>query len=148
MTIYEDVKRYAEKTMMTEEQAKIRCDYYLNLKKEIDEKMAIAIICPACKQPTLSFEPGSYEEGYGDYVECNGEGDCEYSSEEHSYPHHSDDFDVVLMFACQIEREALAETEKSIGLPWSEFIAKEVDELGKDPFEILEEKLGTKVNLT
>lgn len=147
MTIYEDVKRYAEVTMMTEEQAKIRCDYYLKLKKEMDEKMAIAIICPVCKQPTLSFEPGSYEEGYGDYVECDGEGDCEYSSEEHAFPHHNDDFDIVLAFACSVEHEGLAEVEKTIGLPWSEFIAKEVDELGKDPLEILEEKFGVRFNL-
>lgn len=137
MTIYEDAKKYAELTMMTEEQAKIRCDYFLNLQKEIKEKMAIAIICPTCKQPTLSFELGSYEEGYGDYVVCEGEGDCDYSSEQHSFPHHSDDFDVVLFFASSIEMDGLAEVEKDVGLPWSEFITKETDELRKEPIAIL-----------
>ena len=67
MSIYENEKEYAEKTFMTLEQAKLRCEFYKKLNQEIND----ARKCPKCHQDTLEIESG--EEGQSEYVYCESE---------------------------------------------------------------------------
>lgn len=134
MSIYLNPKRYAEVTHTTLEQAKIRCDYF----RTFLEKTEVAKICPKCKASTLEFECGSYEEGYGDYIRCENdqietkdeEGDvyyeeCNFTSDvtEEFIPLTSwYGFDVILMFAYDIEQKGMKEFEKELGCSWTEFV--------------------------
>lgn len=124
MTIYNDVEKYAKTTMMTVEDAKMRCEYYLTLQKEKAEAMAQNIICPQCKQSTLELEYDQYEEGNEEYVEaqCKNE-ECEYYCEDHPHAELIDSFDVVLMYAGQVEQEGLVQIEEQLGSTWAEFVA-------------------------
>lgn len=129
MKIHEDVKEYAKKTMMTMEQAKIRCDYYKKQRSDFEKEVEKARICPDCKKAKLVFESGSYEDGlFYTEAECQNPS-CGFESDDYPYPEEGDLFDVVLLFAGQAEREGLAETERQIGLSWSEFIKKDTEDL-------------------
>lgn len=138
MSIYQSVEEYASKTNITEEQAKIRCDYFLALQKKTEAKQ----ICPECKQATLAYESGCYEGGYGDYIHCEndkvpytedgeeGFTDCEFSTENTDEfieitPHF--DFDVVLMMAGEIAQSEKDDTEigLSLGSTWHDFVEKD-----------------------
>ncbi|MCK2000725.1 hypothetical protein MZM54_04890 [[Brevibacterium] frigoritolerans] len=140
MSLYNNPKEYAKETMMSIEQATLRCEHF----KKIQQIMHEAKKCPKCGKHSLGIEGGSYEEGYSDYVYCendevvvieNGEElftDCGFTSdvkEEYEPLNHWYDFDVILSFCFQIKEEGLPETERNIGCTWDEFINKEKKQL-------------------
>lgn len=145
MSIYQSVEVYAKKTNTTEEQAKIRCDYFLALQKTAEKKK----VCPVCKQSTLEYESGCYEGGYGDYVYCDndkvpysedgeeGFTDCEFSTEnidEFIEITAHFDFDVVLMMAGDIAQSKKDDTEieLSLGSSWHDFVEKDNQDILKE----------------
>lgn len=143
MNIYQSVTAYAKQTNITEEQAKIRCDYFLALQKKAEAKR----VCPECKQGTLVFEGGCMEMGHGDYIYCENDkvpykdecgeevmGDCEFTTNdtgeyEEIMPYT--DFDVVLAMALDIERlkQDEIEVEIALGQNWHQFVEKENQEI-------------------
>lgn len=145
MNIYQSATEYAKQTNTTEEQAKIRCDYYLALEKKAEKKR----VCPDCKQPTLVYESSCSEGGYGDYIYCEndkvpyvedgeeGVTDCEFTANdcgeyEEIMPYT--DFDVVLAMALDIERlkQDNIEVEMSLGQNWHMFVEKNNQEILKE----------------
>lgn len=121
---------------MTLEQAKKRCEYFKKLHEQIHE----AKKCPKCGEHTLEVEGGSYEENIKPYIYCSNdkvkvvdgqeeyEDDCDYSSEitkEYEFLNTYCDFDVILAFVVDLERDGFERTEKNIGCSWKEFIEKE-----------------------
>jgi hypothetical protein len=141
MSLCDNAKEYAEKTYITLEQAKIRCQYFIKLKAKIYE----AKKCPKCGEHTLEIESGSYEEGYSSYVYCENDkiptvdedGDeymeeCDFTSDvtkEFEPISHWFDFDVVLMFSINIESDGIKAVEEQIGCSWSEFVEKDTNDL-------------------
>lgn len=133
MSIYNNPELYAKEANITLEQAEIRCTYF----RKLEELNYLAKKCPSCGQHTLTFEEGSYEEGYGSYIYCdndkliqteNGEeyeSDCEFTSDvEKSYEAICDvrDLDVVLMFGFDMQKSDIKEFEAMVGCKWSEFV--------------------------
>jgi len=140
--IYDNAEEYAKQTFTTLEQAKIRCDHY----KKLQEQQHQAKKCPKCGQHTLEFETGCYEEGYGDYIYCENEKvekvidedgeefykECDFTSKvtKNFEPiHHWWDFDEVLAFSIDIERDGKEEIEKQIGCTWTQFVENANKEL-------------------
>lgn len=136
MSIYNVPKDYAAQTVMSLEQATIRCNHY----KKIEEQSFEASKCPQCGQHTLAIECGSFEEGYSDFVYCENDKvtvtdedgetyhtDCDFTSnvtKEYEPISHYYDFDEVLAFSIGIEQGGLASIESNIGCTWSEFVEK------------------------
>lgn len=140
MSIYENPEKYAELTLTTLEQAKIRCEHFLQVEKEMHEVKK----CPKCGKHTLEAESGSYEEGYGSYLRCeNSEvetfdeesnrilDDCYYTSGITSeYMVASEkDYDVVLAFSYELAEGKMPVLEKHIGCSWTEFVDKDNEKL-------------------
>jgi len=87
-----------------------------------------AMICPECSHKSLEFEGGSYEEGYGDFIACN---QCDFTSDVETKFEplvYGNDFDVLMWFAMDIERNGIKEVEHEIGCSWSEFCTKTIIE--------------------
>lgn len=135
LSIYDDAKKYAKETFMTIEQAEVRCIYF----KKMQEERHLAKICPKCGKQTLEIESGSYEEGISPYVYCENEegekvidkdgneffNECDFTSDvtkEYTAINHWYDFDEILSFSIEVEREGLKKIEKQIGCTWNEFV--------------------------
>ena len=69
-SIYANPYKYACKCDIPIELAKIAC---LKQRHFIKEQQKHPMYCPICKSKNMNFESGSYEEGYGDFIECE---DC------------------------------------------------------------------------
>lgn len=69
-SIYANPYKYACKCNIPIELAKIAC---LKQRHFIKEQKKHPMHCPICKSKNMIFESGSYEEGYGDFIECE---DC------------------------------------------------------------------------
>lgn len=135
MSIYNDIKAYANENNISEEQAKIRCEYFLAVEKQVE----LAMVCPTCKQATLEVEPGSYEEGYPTYIRCDNdkvpfieEGqtesiftDCEFTSDvtdEFAVLSDGRDFDIVRYIAGDIRESDSEYPNFPDNMSWSEFV--------------------------
>lgn len=99
-SIYANPYKYACVCNVPFELAKIACKKQRHLEKEQRKHKAY---CPTCGSKHLVFEMGSYEEGYGDFFECE---DCEdtFCPSEIPNVEHFDfmgwaDFDPVLYFS-------------------------------------------------
>jgi hypothetical protein len=141
MSLCDNPKEYAKQTHISLEQAEIRCKYF----KELKEKIHAARKCPKCGEHTLAIEGGSYEEGIQSYVYCENdkiptideEGDeymeeCDFTSDvtkEFEPISHWYDFDVVLMFSIDIDRDGIKAIEKQIGCTWSDFVENDTKDL-------------------
>lgn len=141
MSLYNDPKEYAAQTLMSLEQATIRCNHFKKLKDQIFK----AKKCPQCGQHTLEIEGGSYEEGYNSFVYCENDAvnvtdedgeiyqtDCDFTSnvkKEYEPISHYYDFDDVLAFSIHIKKDGLASVESSMGCSWSEFVKKANEKL-------------------
>lgn len=143
MSIYNNPEVYAKKTLMTTEQAIIRCEHF----KKLQQVMYEAKKCPKCRQHTLEIEGGSYEEGTQDYVYCENDKvtvndedgeeyltDCDFTSDvekEFEPISHWYDFDVVLAFSDNLERDGKDKAEIYIGSSWEEFVNASNEKLDK-----------------
>lgn len=141
MALCDNSKEYAEKTLISLEQAEIRCEYF----RKIKEKMYEAKKCPKCGEHTLEIEGGSYEEGINSYVYCENdkiividedgeeyETECDFTSDiTKEFEPISDwyDFDVVLMFSLDIDSDGIKAVEEQIGCSWTEFVEKDTMDL-------------------
>lgn len=125
MNIYESPEEYAETVNISLEQAKIRCEHFLAIQKEIHESLK----CPKCGQHTLEFEGGEWEVGVKDYVYCSNdkistvdeEGDefmeeCDFTDDvKPQYKFYGmHDFDEVLYMHSQ--------SELTLGCTWAKFV--------------------------
>ena len=96
LSIYSNPKKYAQKCQIPLNLVKIECR-----KQKQFERKRKHIICPRCKHKSLDYEMGSYEEGYGSYLECNFCGET-YNPEEIKNSYllaYGADFDAVLYFS-------------------------------------------------
>lgn len=105
-SIYDNPYKYACVCNVPFELAKIAC-----LKQRHMEKMRRKhpAHCPTCNSRHLHFEMGSYEEGYGDFIECLNCGDT-FDCDEIPNVEYTDltgwgDFDVVLYFSSTENKE-------------------------------------------
>lgn len=98
--IYANPYKYAVKCNIPFELAKIMCKKQRHFRKE---ERKHRMYCPKCGSKELIFEGGSYEEGYGDFIECDSCGetfDCsEVPNSEYANLTGFEDFDPVLFFA-------------------------------------------------
>lgn len=139
MSNYADVKAYAKRNQITEAQAKVRCDHFL----AIERKIEAAKVCPKCNQPTLEFEQGSYEEGYGDFIFCDNDevpviedgetvmDDCGFKSDvidPFKILGSGEDFDVVEYARYDLEQGTVQEM---YGMDWNEFVENDNQALAK-----------------
>lgn len=140
MGAYESIEKYAEFTGMPLEQAKVRYEHFMEIKKQMHESKK----CPKCHEYTLAIEGGEWESGVSDWIYCENdkiqtrdeEGDAFYAEcdftdnvkKEYLFAFEID-FDVVLYFACQIKEEGLESVEQMIGRTWKEFLDKENSEI-------------------
>lgn len=98
--IYSNPYKYACICNIPYDLAKIAC-----LKQRHFDKMQRKhpIHCPTCNSKKLIFEMGSYEEGYGDFFECDTCGDTfepnEIPNVEYASLSGWEDFDPVLYFS-------------------------------------------------
>ena len=126
-SIYANPYKYACKCDIPIELAKIAC---LKQRHFIKEQQKHPMYCPICKSKNMNFESGSYEEGYGDFIECKDCGetfDCnQVPNVEYASLTGCEDFDAVLYFSntnnkSEGWREACgAETHEE----WLEFATK------------------------
>lgn len=96
LSIYANPKKYARKTQIPLGLAKIEC----RKQKQIDKKRK-KIRCPRCKRKALHYISGSYEEGYGAFIECDNCGEAFDPNEikNSELLCYGSDFDAVLYFA-------------------------------------------------
>lgn len=99
-SIYANPYKYAVKCNIPFELAKIMCLKQRHFHKE---ERKHRMYCPICKSKNMIFEGGSYEEGYGDFIECTDCGetfDCdEVPNVEYASLTGWEDFDAVLYFS-------------------------------------------------
>lgn len=99
-SIYANPYKYACTCNIPIELAKIAC---LKQRHFIKEQRKHRMYCPVCKSKNLIFEGGSYEEGYGDFIECEDCGetfDCDkVPNAEYASLTGWEDFDAVLYFS-------------------------------------------------
>ena len=99
-SIYANPYKYAVKCNITFELAKIMC---LKQRHFYKEQRKHPMCCPVCKSKRLNYESGSYEEGYGEFIECYDCGktfDCdEVPNVEYASLTGWEDFDAVLYFS-------------------------------------------------
>lgn len=98
-SIYSNPYKYAVKCNVPIELAKIACKKQRHIDKERKKHYPV---CPQCGSKKLSYEMGSYEEGYGDFIECNDCGET-YELDEveniDNLPCFEWDFDPVVYFS-------------------------------------------------
>lgn len=97
--IYDNPYKYAIECNIPYDLAKIAC---LKHRHFLKEKRKKAPRCPICDSKRMIYQMGSYEEGYGDYVECDCCGETFEPDEIKNIeylPTSRDDFDVVLYFS-------------------------------------------------
>ena len=99
-SIYANPYKYACLCDIPIELAKIACQKQRHFVKEQKKH---PMYCPVCKSKRLTFEMGSYEEGYGDFIECE---DCGETFDCDKVPNAKyasltgwEDFDAVLYFS-------------------------------------------------
>jgi len=126
-SIYNSPKKYAKRCDIPLNLAKIQCKKY---KKEARQRKKIK--CPACHRKSLVFCGGSYEEGYGDYIECAACGEA-YAPEEikNGYMlHFGWDFDVVLYYSGKTPEEKISGRLEACGSEkiedWVKFAEDEI----------------------
>lgn len=99
-SIYDNPYKYACVCNVPFELAKIACLKQRHLNK-MQQKHPMR--CPHCNSKSLIFEMGSYEEGYGDFIECDDCGDtfdcAEVPNAEYANLTGWEDFDPVLYFS-------------------------------------------------
>ena len=99
-SIYSNPYKYAIKCDIPFELAKTAC---LKQRHFLKEQRKHPMYCPVCKSKHLHFEGGAYEEGYGDFIECEDCGeafDCdEVPNAKYAYLTGWEDFDAVLYFS-------------------------------------------------
>ena len=99
-SIYANPYKYAIECDIPFSLAKIMCKKQRHFEKE---QRKHRMYCPVCNSKNLVFESGSYEEGYGDFIECNDCGetfDCdEVPNVEYASLTGWEDFDAVLYFS-------------------------------------------------
>ena len=99
-SIYANPYKYACQCCIPIELAKIACKKQRHFLKE---QRKHRMYCPVCKSKNVVFEMGSYEEGYGDFIECEDCGetfDCnEVPNVEYASLSGWEDFDAVLYFS-------------------------------------------------
>ncbi|MGS2750064.1 hypothetical protein ACVAMH_24730 [Bacillus zanthoxyli] len=120
--IYKDMDLYAKECGITLEQAKVRCDYYLNIQDEIEKVR----ICPECKQHSLEIENDGCEYVSSSWIQCENE-DCGFTDddkkEQYELLQNGCDFDEVLAIAC---------TDMETGIKdWNEFVEQSNQNLTK-----------------
>ena len=106
-SIYANPYKYACKCDIPIELAKIAC---LKQRHFIKEQQKHPMYCPVCKSKNMIFEGGSYEEGYGDFIECE---DCGETFDYNEVPNAEyasltgwEDFDAVLYFSSNTENKS------------------------------------------
>ena len=99
-SLYDNPYKYACVCSVPLKLAKIACKKQRHLEKEQKKHPCR---CPACDSKHLYYEHGSYEEGYGDYVECHDCGEtydpCEIPNIEYGTLTPFKDFDPVIYFS-------------------------------------------------
>ena len=99
-SLYDNPYKYACVCSVPLKLAKIACKKQRHLEKEQKKHPCR---CPACGSKHLYYEHGSYEEGYGDYVECNNCGETYDPDEIPNIEYGSltpfEDFDPVIYFS-------------------------------------------------
>ena len=99
-SIYANPYKYACKCNIPIELAKIMCKKQRHFEKE---QRKHPVCCPVCKSKNLSYDSGSWEEGYGEFIECFACGntfDCdEVPNVEYASLTGWEDFDAVLYFS-------------------------------------------------
>ena len=99
-SIYSNPYKYSVKCNIPFELAKIMC---LKQRHFYKEQRKHPMYCPICKSKKLNYEMGSYEEGYGEFIECYDCGetfDCdEVPNVEYASLTGWEDFDAVLYFS-------------------------------------------------
>lgn len=124
---YDNPYKYACICNVPFEIAKIACLKEKHYRKEQKKHRPV---CPNCGSKKLFYEMGSYEEGYGDFVECT---ECEETFEPNEvknidYIHpFGGYFDVVLYFSIEEKERGWMEAcgAKTIE-EWQEFARKEI----------------------
>lgn len=66
-SIYDNPYKYAYECDVPIELARATC----KLQRKYDKMIYRAAKCPVCKARALTYESGSYEEGYGDFIYCD-----------------------------------------------------------------------------
>lgn len=99
-SIYDNPYKYACVCNIPFELAKIACNKQRHFDKEYRKHRAY---CPKCKSKNLEYDGGSWEEGYGEFIEC---GDCGETFDCDEVPNIKyarltgwEDFDAVLYFS-------------------------------------------------
>lgn len=105
-SIYANPYKYACQCSIPIELAKIACAKQRHFEKE---ERKHRMYCPVCGSKKVIFEGGSYEEGYGDFIECEDCGetfDCgEVPNVEYANLTGWKDFDVVLFYSNTVNKE-------------------------------------------
>lgn len=140
MSIYDSVETYSKQLNMSLEQAKIRVEYFLKMRDEMEKSRK----CPKCGQLTLDVESGEWESGISDWIYCgndeietvNDDGDkfyeeCEFTDDvKNEYLFAFDhDFDVVLMMYSSVNITNEKEVLNFIGLSWNEFVENDTKDI-------------------
>lgn len=98
-SIYANPYKYACVCNIPYDLAKIACLKQRHYDKTMRKNRPY---CPKCGSKNIDYEMGSYEEGYGDFCECD---ECGETFEPHEVPNYEyfdifgSDFDVVLFFS-------------------------------------------------
>lgn len=140
MSIYESIEEYAVYTHMSLEQAKIRCEHFLEIKQRIHESRK----CPKCQQHTLDVERCDWELNIQPYIYCENDkieakdedgksyfDECDFTDDvklEYLFATEAD-FDVILCLAYDIKKQGVQSVENMIGQTWKEFLDKEHEKL-------------------
>ena len=99
-SIYDNPYKYAIVCNVPFDIAKIACKKQRHLDKEHNKHKAY---CPKCGSKHLEYEMGSYEEGYGDFIECSECGETfdlpEVPNVDYMTLSGFEDFDAVLYFS-------------------------------------------------
>ena len=77
MCAYESVETYAKFTHMSLEQAKIRYEHFIEIKKQMQESRK----CPKCHKHTLAIEYGEWESGVSDWIYCENDEECDFTDD-------------------------------------------------------------------
>ena len=106
-SIYSNPYKYAIECNVPFELAKIACAKQRHFEKDARKHR---MYCPICKSKELVFEEGSYEEGYGDFIECQNCGETfninEVPNSQYARLTGWEDFDAVLYYSCTKNKTA------------------------------------------
>lgn len=125
--IHDNPYKYACVCNVPYELAKIACLKDRHYQKE---RRKHGPFCPKCGSKNIFYEMGSYEEGYGDYVECENCGETyePYEIKNVDYIIPFRDFDTVLYFSSsRIPEEGWREACGAETIEeWQEFAREEI----------------------